>query len=291
VTVVNHETDLPAERRGFGLWVRVTGAVLGGAAVLFLGIVSWLFVSQHSMIYHPRPYGDGYAQALPSRGAAIDYLVPFGKQTAYYVPTSDQLPKRIWVAFCGNASLALDWTTALRGYPENGDAFLLVDYPGYGRNAGYASVESTEATANAALNALLQRLDTAEDRLSVCAMGHSLGAAAALEFAAHHPVKRVLLISPFTTLREEAACVVGSLLSRIVVDNYDNRENLRTVFRQNPDVQVAMFHGTDDDVIPVRMSRQLKHEFQAADFFPVKGADHVTVLEMAQKEIIGWMTR
>ena len=291
MTVADKNTDLPIERRGFALWIRVTGTVLGGAAAIFLGIVGWLFVSQHSMIYHPRPYGSGYARTLPARGVAIEYAVPFGRQTAFYIPTSDHIPKRIWVAFCGNASLALDWTTILRGYPENGDGFLLIDYPGYGRNAGYASVDSTETTAHAALKALAQRLDTAEDRLSLCVLGHSLGAAAALQFATHYPVKKVLLISPFTTLREEAACVVGNLLSRIVVDNYDNRENLRTVFRQNPDVQVAMFHGTEDDVIPVRMSRQLKQEFPAADFFAVEGADHVTVFEMSRQQIIAWMTR
>ena len=264
---------------------------MGGAALVFLGGVGWLFVSQHSMIYHPRPYGGNYQHALPANGVSIDYQLSFGKQTAYYIPTGDQMPKRIWVAFCGNASLALDWTTILKGYPPNGDAFLLIDYPGYGGNAGYASVESTQATAMAAFKALVKRLGASENGLPLCVIGHSLGAAAALEFAVHHPVQRVVLIAPFTSLREEAACVVGSLLSRIVVDNYDNRANLRLVFRQNPTVDVAMFHGTRDDVIPVRMSQQLKREFPAIDYFPIEGADHVTVFDMAREQIIAWMNR
>jgi hypothetical protein len=50
-----------------------------------------------------------------------------------------RLPARLWVAFCGNGSLALDWTTILAGYPNANDAFLLVDYPGYGKCTGYAT--------------------------------------------------------------------------------------------------------------------------------------------------------
>jgi pimeloyl-ACP methyl ester carboxylesterase len=243
------------------------------------------------MIYHPRPYGGSYVHALPTNGAQIDYVLPFGKQTAYYIPGRNQVPRRIWVAFSGNGSLALDWTTMLRRYPSNGDGFLLIDYPGYGRNSGYATVDTTRATANAALSALMNRLNVGEDQLELCVIGHSLGAAAALDFAAHHYVQRVVLISPFTTLREEAAYVVGGLLSRAVLDNYDNRQNLRTAFRKNPNTRVAIFHGTQDDLIPIRMGRELKQEFPAADFFPIEGADHGSVVYFGQDQIIAWMSR
>ena len=99
------------------------------------------------MVYHPRPYGAGYAQALPTNGEGIFYTLPFGKQTAFYIPArnNEQLPSRLWVAFCGNGSLALDWTTILAGYPNPNDAFLLLDYPGYGKCQGYASIASTRA--------------------------------------------------------------------------------------------------------------------------------------------------
>jgi pimeloyl-ACP methyl ester carboxylesterase len=288
--VPNASADLKTERSRLWLLIRVPATILAAAAVGIVAVVAWIFFSQHSMIYHPRPYS-GYARALPPNGVEIEYVLPFGKQTAYYIPGRDQVPKRIWIAFCGNGSLALDWTAMLRGYPSNGDGFLLIDYPGYGRNGGYATIDSTRATANAALKALEKRLDVTEDRLQLCVIGHSLGAAAALDFATHHSVQRVVLISPFTTLRDEAAYVIGSLLSRVLVENYDNRQNLRTVFRQNHSARVAIFHGTYDDTIPIRMGRELKQEFPAADFFPVEGADHGDVLYYAQDQIIAWMSR
>lgn len=252
---------------------------------------AWLFFSQHSMIYHPRPYAASYRHALPANGAQIDYILPFGKQTAYYIPGREPAPERIWIAFCGNGSLALDWTAMLYRYPSNGDAFLLIDYPGYGRNSGFATIASTRATANAALSAMEKRLDVGEDRVRLCVIGHSLGAAAALDFATHHSVQGVVLISPFTSLREEAAHVVGGPLSHVLVENYDNRQNLRAVLRQNSNVRVAIFHGTYDDVIPIQMGRELKKEFPGVDFFPIEGADHGNVIYLAQDQIIAWMNR
>jgi pimeloyl-ACP methyl ester carboxylesterase len=291
VSLLNASADSATERPRLWLWVRITVTLLAVSAVAITAVVAWIFFSQHSMIYHPRPYTAAYAHVLPPNGAAIEYVLPFGKQTAYYIPGTERVPKRIWVAFCGNGSLALDWTTMLRRYPSNGDGFLLIDYPGYGRNAGYATIGSTRTTANAALSALAKQLDVDENRIELCVIGHSLGAAAALDFATHHAVQRVVLISPFTTLREEAAYVAGRLAARLVVENYDNRQNLRVVFRQNSDVHVAIFHGTHDELIPVRMARELKHEFPAADLFLIEGADHGSVLYFARDQIIAWMSQ
>jgi hypothetical protein len=281
---------MATERPRTWIWLRVLATMIGLAGLVILAAVSWIYFSQHSMIYHPRPYTGGYA-AVARNCVQLDYTEPFGRQTAFYIPSRDPAPKRVWLAFCGNGSLALDWTGLLSRFPSNADGFLLIDYPGYGRNAGYATIGSTRATADAALKALASRLNIPEGQLDLAVIGHSLGAAAALDFAAHHPVKRLVLISPFTTLREEAAYVVGGWLSHLLVENYDNRENLRAVFSRDADARVAIFHGVDDDTIPVAMGAELKREFPAIDYFPVQGADHGNVIGFAQKDIINWMTR
>ena len=285
------ESAVAQLRRHSRRWLRLVALSITALALSFLGLVAFIYFRQHSMIYHPRAYEASYRSALPANGVEIEYVLPFGKQTAFYVPGANRLPKRIWIAFCGNGSLALDWTTILRSYPRNGDGFLLVDYPGYGKNAGYATIDSTRATADAALRALVKQLGIDQEQVVICAIGHSLGSAAALDFAAHHHVQRVLLIAPFTALRDEAATVVGRQLARLLIENYDNRKNLRSVLHQDREVRVAIFHGTDDDVIPLRMARELKYEFPATDFFPVYGGDHVTVLDLAREQIIAWMNR
>jgi len=276
--------------------IRPTGALVGALVVIglgLLGLVALIYFKQHSMIYHPRSYDPSYAQAFPVNGEEISYTLPFGKQTAFYVPARNngQLPARLWIAFCGNGSLALDWTTILAGYPNSNDAFLLVDYPGYGKCQGYASIASMRVSSDAALNTLAKRLGFSGEELEsrLCTIGHSLGSAVAIDFAARHRVQRVIAISPFTTLREEAACIMGSPLSHLLVESYDNRSSITEIRERNPEAKIAIFHGTDDEVIPVRMGRELAREFPFIDFFAVDGANHVGVLYEAHDEIIQWM--
>jgi uncharacterized protein len=172
------------------------------------------------MIYHPRPYDASYGHALPSNGDELSYSLPSGKQTAFYIPARNgaALPDRIWLAFCGNGSLALDWTTILAGYPNPTHAFVLIDYPGYGKCAGYATITSTRASADEALRVLANRLGVSQNEINarLCTIGHSLGSAVALDLAARHRVQRVAAIAPFTTLREEAARVVSNPLSHLL---------------------------------------------------------------------------
>ncbi len=167
--------------------VRPTSIVLRALVAIvlaFLGLVAVIYFKQHSMIYHPRPYDASYAQALPANGQEISYTLPFGQQLAFYVPArnNERLPRRLWIAFCGNGSLALDWTTVLAGYPNGDDAFLLVDYPGYGKCQGYASIASMRASSDAAVNTLAIRLGFSAEELEprLCAIGHSMGSAVRL---------------------------------------------------------------------------------------------------------------
>jgi pimeloyl-ACP methyl ester carboxylesterase len=276
--------------------IRLTRALVRALVAIglgFLGLVALIYFKQHSMIYHPRPYDPSFIRALPVNGEEISYILPFGKQTAFYIPAlnNGRPPARLWIAFCGNGSLALDWTTILAGYPNSNDAFLLLDYPGYGKCEGYASIASMRASSDAALNTLAERLGLSGEELEsrLCTIGHSLGSAVAIDFAARHRVQRVAAISPFTTLREEAAYIIGGPLSHLLVESYDNRSGIAEIRKRNPEAKIAIFHGTDDEVIPVRMGRELAREFPFIDFFAVDGANHVGVLSEAHDRIIQWM--
>ncbi len=258
--------------------------------VLLTPVVLFLYLGQHSMIYHPRAYSPNYARLSGFDGLEIKYRISAGDQTAFYIPARSARPQRVWLAFCGNGSLALDWTNLFQHYPRDDEAFLLVDYPGYGKSAGSATIGNTRESAEAALEKLSSQLGIERSQLRLCVIGHSLGAAAALDFAERHPVERIVVIAPFTTLREEAARVVGGPLSHLLTENYDNRSALKKILANNPATRVTVFHGYNDDVIPERMSEELRREFPAIKFFPVAGADHVTVLEIARDLIIASMT-
>jgi pimeloyl-ACP methyl ester carboxylesterase len=287
---MNRRQGIAPRSRAFRWIRRILVAVLGAAAV----VIALVYFGQHRMLYHPRPYEARYANFLPPDGVELSFPIAGGNQVAFYLPRGSgrKIPKRLWVAFCGNGSLALDWTGLVGADPQAGDAFLLVDYPGYGKSEGYATIASTRAAADGALAALAKYLDTTTDKLEplLNALGHSWGTAVALDFATRHSAQRIVLVAVFTNLREEAALVVGGPLSYLLSENYDNLSCLRELSQRSPPPRLEIFHGTKDDIIPVRMGRALADNFPTfVKFHPVEGGDHLSPLFTATAEIVAAM--
>jgi len=267
--------------------LRVAVISLLGAGVL----IAMLGLMGHSILYHPHAYTTAYRKLYPPGMIELHFQSAAGRQTAFYVPPpqSPGLPAHIWVAFCGNGSLALDWLPLIARDENFEDAFLLVDYPGYGMSDGWPNPGNTRAAADDAFAALAKHLGvpaaSLEPRLD--AIGHSLGAAAALDFAAHHQIRTVILLAPFTSLRAEAAGFVGQWLSHLVPNDYDNRAVLRELSQRRPSPRVLIFHGLQDGLIPSRMGAELAAEFWGfITFHGLEGANHDTVVAAASEEIL-----
>ncbi|HEX8281594.1 MAG TPA: hypothetical protein VF551_09460, partial [Chthoniobacterales bacterium] len=235
-----------------------------------------------------------FANSLPPGVVELRYSTIAGAQSAFYLPRGAEqpIPSRIWVAFPGNGSLALDWLALIARDPNPTNAYLLVDYPGYGRNEGYAAIAANRAVADGALEALEKHLGLSsgelDSRLNI--IGHSFGCGAGLDFASRHSANRMVLVAPFTSLREAAVVVVGELLSHLLIENYDNRARLHELAERENPPRIAIFHGTDDDIIPVRMGRELAEAHPAiVQFFPLERGDHLTPLFENADEILTWM--
>lgn len=259
---------------------------------LLLAVIGLLFFGQHGLIYHPQPYGAARVERFGRRLEALAFRTDQGRQTAFYLPPRDAsraLPEALWVLFAGNGSLALDWEELTVADPDAGRAYLLVDYPGYGGSEGRASAEAMRRAADGALDALAARLglrDAGEvqrkvPRLGV--VGHSLGAAAALDFAIEHPaVSRVVLVAPFTSLRAMARRLAGWPLSWLLRENFDNAARLDALAGRSTPPRVRIFHGDTDTFIPSTMGQFLAETHpRIARFEPVPGAGHDDVVSLA----------
>jgi pimeloyl-ACP methyl ester carboxylesterase len=254
-------------------WRRVLIAVL---SVIAVGVLL-LFLFQDKLIYMPHPYASA---VLPPGFEALRFTTAEGEQTAYArIPTG--VPARICVLFGGNAALALDWASLVDEARDPEAAFLLIDYPGYGACAGKASPATIDAAAEGAFVAFAARLGESpvrlEQRLRV--FGHSLGAAAALQFACAHPVDQVVLVSPFTSLRDMARRTAGWPLCWLLRHNFDNRARLRELATRPRPPRVVIIHGDADQVVPIAMGRELAALVPGSAFHAIPGADHNTVVD------------
>ena len=143
-------------------------------------------------------------------------------------------------------------------------------------------------SAETALAALAIHLETdradLESRLMV--MGHSLGAAVVLGYAARHPVGRIVLVSPFTSLKDMATRLVGPVLAWALLHDYDNRARLKEILRRLPVPPITVIHGDHDKVVPVEMGRELAALSSKINYQEVKQGDHNYILVTAKDKII-----
>jgi pimeloyl-ACP methyl ester carboxylesterase len=259
--------------------------------VAMCAVVILLLLFQDKLIYHPRHYPADPA-GYPGI-TAVQYRTAQGRQQAYYLaPAAGGVPRRLWVAFCGNASLAFDWVGFLEPLENKEDGFLLIEYPGYGACQGAPSPQTIEDSSEAAFRTLADVLKTKPAELDgnmnlICV---SIGCGAGLDFAVHHPVKRVILIAPFTSLRDMARRQVGWPLCLVLRHNFDNRARLRELAARPDSPQVTIFHGDDDTTIPHAMGSELAGMFPAMiRFETVRGAGHNTITSMARQQILAAM--
>jgi pimeloyl-ACP methyl ester carboxylesterase len=260
-----------------------------------LAICLLLFGCQASIIYHPRAAsGEDLLRQARGRGELVTYATDQGSQTALWLPPlAGGEPQTVWLMCGGNGALASDYLSLAERFPDPAAGFLFVDYPGYGPNPGSPNPARIAAATTAAVEALCARWpwDAAARRQHLAVFGHSLGAAAAVQYAAAHPVRRVVLVAPFTSMLDMARRVVGRPLNQILTHRFDNRARLGEVALQTPQPLVVIIHGEQDEVIPVAMGRELATAHpNLVTWIPVPGADHNGIISTHEDLIHHAMT-
>ncbi len=251
-------------------------------------LLGGLFFGQSRLIYFPQKSpASVVGRFLESGGKRIDYKTSQGKQTAWLQPPlSGGAPERFWIVCAGNASqgLSLDWLQQAADLSK--DAFLLIDYPGYGVSAGEPSPANIRENIEAAvpLAATATEFPLSEMGARGMVFGHSLGAAAALIGAESFGIRRVLLLTPFTSTMDMAAVVVHLPVGFLTTHRFDNRARLHALAERGGHAWI--FHGSADETIPVTMSRELTAGLgDAATYREIAGAGHNELFGMAGPEI------
>lgn len=261
-----------------------------------IALVPWVLLGacQSRLIYFPRPYDGDEAGDWQDRtgGRVIDYETSQGKQRAF-LQGELKSPRNLWIVCGGNGTVALDWSHWFEDRAPKEDAWLLVDYPGYGDCEGKPSPghirESLQAVVPLAAKELGWALDASgkPDSGRLRFFGHSLGAAVGLMAASEFDIQRGVLLTPFTSTMEMSKAMTGLPLGFIVWHRFDNAARLEELAQRGPG-SVVILHGTDDEAIPFEMGRTLAAgQKGVVKLVEIPGGKHNTLQETHTKEVVG----
>lgn len=231
----------------------------------------------------PPPSAPGLVAAfaeLPGN-LRLEFATNQGHQVAYYLPpitNPSQPPTHLAILYPGIGSVALGWLRFIdpKAAPDTG--WLMIDYPGRGESAGEMDPAELYLNSEGALTALANHFGTTTITADLALLGHSFGSGAALQFAARHPVKRIVLVAPFDTLRR-AVALKSWFLALILPRQIDNLALIdRLLHGPNPP-RISIFHGASDRTLPVRMGRNLRDVApEKIDYREFPDDNHVGIL-------------
>jgi fermentation-respiration switch protein FrsA (DUF1100 family) len=250
------------------------------ALVLALIALAWLF--QRRLIY------------LPDRGAVppAPTVLPTGRDVAF--DTTDGLRLAGWfvpaaghsratvLVLNGNAGNRAARVPLAAELSRAGLSVLLLDYRGYGGNAGIPSEQGLLADARAARAYLATRGDVDPARLVY--FGESLGAAVAVQLAVERPPMALVLRSPFTSLADVGRVHYPFLPVRLLLrDRYASVEQVGGLR-----CPVLVLAGDRDGIVPWEQSRRLAEAAAGPKrFVLIPNAGHNSLELLAGRRLIG----
>ena len=252
--------------------------------LLIIACIPLLFLAgcQSKLIYFPRPYAAGITAEWQKRtsGKVLDFQTSQGKQRAF-LQGNLKSARNLWIVCGGNGTIALDWSEWLETNAPREDAWLLVDFPGYGDCQGAPTPGRIRDSMDKVVPLACRELGWSEhpDPKRLRFFGHSLGGAACLIGASEFKIQRGVLIAPFTSTMDMTRLVIGVPLGFLVWHRFDNSARLEELAKRGPG-KLIILHGTADGAIPVTMSRTLTAQQKSiVRLVEIPGGNHNDIQE------------
>lgn len=243
------------------LWLAIAAAVVACVPAVF-----WF--AQDRLIFFPQPVAS--TKHLPPHAEPLAMRAPDGTMLhGWFVPAANR-PSPVVLYFGGNGE-EVSWALADGRWPRD-VALAALNYRGYGTSEGKPSAEALESDGLALFDLVAARGDVDRERIAV--FGRSLGTAVATHVAAHRPVERAILVSPYDSL---AAVGQGHYpflpVSWLLRHRFAPAGEAATIR-----APLLALVAPADAIIPVAHSRALYDAWSGPkDWVEVAGADHNTL--------------
>lgn len=237
-------------------------ALLGLLAAAYLAACLLLYWQERAMVYL-----GGFTRTDAER---TDFALARGGITLRGWVVNPGQPRAL-LYFGGNAEAIESNRDALRAALPGTTSYLLA-YRGYGASEGEATQEALFSDAEALYDHVRER----HPHAPVSVIGRSLGSGVASHLAAHRPVARMVLVTPFDSLVNVARAHYGFLPVRLLMR--ERYESHRTLPRHEGPLLVIA--AERDEVVPRASTLRLVQSLpRQPEVLTLAGVGHNTLSE------------
>lgn len=238
--------------------------------VVYFGVLGLVLGFEKNLVYHP----DSAAQywSPPPNLAFEDLTLQSSAGDAIHAWWCPQAEATYTILFShGNASNLSNHAWIIPAMRQHFPCNVLIyDYPGFGKSTGSPSERGCYASADAAYQWLTTTKKISPEKIIL--MGQSLGCAMACELATKKEHRALVLLSPFTTIRNIGQEMMPIFPVKWLMGHlYDNKSKLANY--QKP---LFIGHSTIDEVIPFHHGQQLYDAAGTREktFYKIEGEKH-----------------
>jgi len=218
------------------------------AAVYCVGLAV-LFFKQRAMLFPIPPVGRIAPEAagFPQAEEHVLTSADGEKVIVWHVPAKPD--HKVVLYFHGNGDFLAGVVSRFKALTSDGTGLVALSYRGYAGSSGSPSEQGLLQDAAAAYRFTADRYDA--DRIVV--WGFSLGSGVATAIAAEHPIAKLILEAPYTSIVDVASAMFRVVpVSLLIRDTFHSDQRIADVH-----VPLLIMHGAKDPGISIRFGERL----------------------------------
>ena len=264
------------------LFKKITRLLLIFSSLIYIIISSSMYLLQEKLIFAGSALAQDYEYVFDSPFEELNFTAEDGAviNALYFTVPS---PEGAMVYFHGNAGDLSRWGTIAEYFTQFNYNVIIIDYRTYGKSTGAINEQKMLNDTQLPYNYLLKNFK--EDDIVV--YGRSLGTSFASYLASKNKPRKLILETPFYNMLDVTKRRFPMLpfADRLLKYRMESNEFVKQV-----SCPIIIYHGTNDDVVPLESGSLLKDEIPADQltFYTIPDATHhdIASFELYQETIL-----
>jgi len=218
------------------------------ALICYVLLIIIMFLLQGKILFHPTSYAGPPAQYGLNDFSEVKIPTEDGAEISGWFKKAEK-PGKVVLFFYGNADSLQNYPDFFKKLSDAGYTVLGLNYRGYAGTKGKPTETNLYEDGKAAIKFLSQY----DEQKNIIFAGRSLGTGVAVEMAAHHKLKGLVLISPYTSMTNIAGEIYWYMpvkyLARYKFASIDKIAQVKE--------PILIIHGRQDKLIPLAHAERL----------------------------------